>query len=87
MANRDENLFFSKNTRGGDSKQQAWARPDAKRDEGAAPQVGGDLATLLRNLGGAQANDAGWPLFNRKYMNYPRFRKEWWPTREPTMPM
>ncbi len=27
--------------------------------------------------GGAQAYDNGWPVFNGKYVEYPRFRKEW----------
>jgi hypothetical protein len=27
-------------------------------------------------LGTNEANDAGWPTFNGKFINYPRFRKE-----------
>ncbi len=38
----------------------------------------GGLVLLLKNLGGAQANDAGLPLFDRKYVTYPQFKKEWW---------
>jgi hypothetical protein len=45
-------------------------------DEEAPPPCDSRLAALLRNLGGAQANDSGWPLFDRKYVGYPRFRKE-----------
>jgi hypothetical protein len=40
--------------------------------------VGGELSTLMRNLMGAQANDSGWPTFSGKYVEYLRFRKEWW---------
>jgi hypothetical protein len=38
---------------------------------------GDELAILMQGLMGAQANDSGWPTFNGKYMEYPRFRKEW----------
>ncbi len=31
---------------------------------------------------GAQANDSGWPTFSGRYMEYPRFRKEWWAYRQ-----
>jgi hypothetical protein len=40
--------------------------------------AGGELSTLMRGLMGAQANDSGWPTFSGKYVEYPRFRKEWW---------
>jgi hypothetical protein len=30
----------------------------------------------------AQANDNGWPTFSGKYVEYPRFRKEWWAYRQ-----
>jgi hypothetical protein len=39
---------------------------------------GGEVADLVRSLAGAQANDIGWPVFNGRYVEYPRFRKEWW---------
>ncbi len=32
---------------------------------------------MLRDLGGAKADDEGWPIFNGKYVEYPRFRREW----------
>jgi hypothetical protein len=38
---------------------------------------GDELAVLMQGLIGAQANDSGWPMFNGKYVEYPRFRKEW----------
>ncbi len=28
----------------------------------------GGLVSLLRNLGGSQSNDAGWPIFNGNYV-------------------
>ncbi len=31
---------------------------------------------------GAEANDSGWPTFSGKYVEYPRFRKEWWAYRQ-----
>jgi hypothetical protein len=31
---------------------------------------------------GAQANDSGCPTFSGKYVEYPRFRKEWWAYRQ-----
>jgi hypothetical protein len=43
---------------------------------------GGDMATLMRRLLGAQANNGGWPTFSGKYVEYPRFRKEWWAYRQ-----
>jgi hypothetical protein len=44
--------------------------------------VGNELSTLMRGLMGAQANDSGWPTFSGKYVEYPRFRKEWWAHRQ-----
>jgi hypothetical protein len=29
-------------------------------------------------LGWGAGNDSVWPVFNRKYVEYPQFRKEWW---------
>jgi hypothetical protein len=36
------------------------------------------VITLLKGLGRAQANDAGWPQFDGTYVTYPQFKKEWW---------
>jgi hypothetical protein len=49
------------------------------------PTTGGasdELAALMQGLMGAQANDNGWPTFSGKYVEYPRFRKEWWAYRQ-----
>jgi hypothetical protein len=49
------------------------------------PRIGGagnELAALMQGLMGAQANDRGWPPFSGKYVEYPRFRKEWWAYRQ-----
>jgi hypothetical protein len=49
------------------------------------PKMGGtskELTTLMQGLMGAQANDSGWPTFSGKYVEYPRFRKEWWAYRQ-----
>jgi hypothetical protein len=51
----------------------------------AETQVGGagsELTALMQGLMGAQANDSGWPTFSGKYVEYPRFRKEWWAYRQ-----
>ncbi len=37
----------------------------------------GELSALMRGMKNAQANDSGWPTFSGKYVEYPRFRKEW----------
>jgi hypothetical protein len=42
----------------------------------------GEMANLMRGLVGAQVNDGGWPTFGGKYVEYPRFRKEWWAYRQ-----
>jgi hypothetical protein len=44
--------------------------------------AGSELTTLMQGLMGAQVNDSGWPKFNGKYVEYPRFRKEWWAYRQ-----
>jgi hypothetical protein len=44
--------------------------------------AGGELSTLMRGMMNAQANDSGWPTFSGKYVEYPRFRKEWWAYRQ-----
>jgi hypothetical protein len=49
------------------------------------PRMGGagsELTALMQGLMGAQANDSGWPTFSGKYVEYPRFRKEWWAYRQ-----
>jgi hypothetical protein len=49
------------------------------------PRMGGtgnELTALMQGLMGAQANDSGWPTFIGKYVEYPRFRKEWWAYRQ-----
>jgi hypothetical protein len=44
---------------------------------GDSSAADGNLATLLRCLGGAQANYSGWPIFKGRYVKYPKFKKEW----------
>jgi hypothetical protein len=44
----------------------------------ASSEQGSEMADLIRYLSGAQANDSGWPTFKGKYVEYPRFKKEWW---------
>jgi hypothetical protein len=39
--------------------------------------TGGELSALMRGMLNAQANDSGWPTFSGKYVEYPRFCKEW----------
>ncbi len=42
----------------------------------------GELSALMRGMMNAQANDSGWPTFSGKFVEYPRFRKEWWAYRQ-----
>ncbi len=44
--------------------------------------AGNELTALMQGLMGAQANDSRWPTFSGKYVEYPRFRKEWWAYRQ-----
>jgi hypothetical protein len=41
-------------------------------------EEGSELTTLMRGMMNAQANDDGWPTFSGKYVEFPRFRREWW---------
>ncbi len=43
---------------------------------------GSEVADLIRCLTPVQANDSRWPVFNGRYVEYPRFRKEWWAYRQ-----
>ncbi len=36
------------------------------------------MVDLICCLSGAQASDNDWPTLKGKYVEYPRFRKEWW---------
>jgi hypothetical protein len=54
----------------------------AEPPRATSPRMGDDVANLVRGLVGAQANDGGWPTFSGKYVEYPRFRKEWWAYRQ-----
>jgi hypothetical protein len=44
--------------------------------------AGGELSALMRGMMNTQANDSGWPTFSGKYVEYPRFHKEWWAYRQ-----
>ncbi len=55
----------------------AEARPRPRLGEGE-----GELSALMRGMMNAQANDNGWPTFSGKFVEYPRFRKEWWAYRQ-----
>ncbi len=41
-----------------------------------------ELTAIMRGMMNAQANDDGWPTFSGKYVEFPRFRKEWWAYRQ-----
>ncbi len=53
-------------------------RPRLREEEG-------ELSSLMRSMMNAQANDNGWPTFSGKFVEYPRFRKEWWAYRQTYM--
>jgi hypothetical protein len=36
------------------------------------------LADVVKGTRVVEANGAGWPPFNRKYVVYARFKKDWW---------
>jgi hypothetical protein len=50
----------------------------ASRRSLAAFEPGSEVTDLIQCLSGMQANDSRWPVFTGKYIEYPRFRKEWW---------
>ncbi len=54
------------------------APPSGRPLMGPLNGPGGEVADLVRCLAGVQANDSGWSLFNGKYVENTRFRKEWW---------
>jgi hypothetical protein len=54
---------------------ESLPRPRLREEEG-------ELSTLMRGMMNAQVNDSGWPTFSGKYVEYPRFRKEWWAYRQ-----
>ncbi len=60
---------------GGQEGEEARARTEERAREDPAREEG-DLVALLLCLGGAQANDSGWPTFLGKYVEYPQFKKE-----------
>jgi hypothetical protein len=75
VARGDGDLFFRRRT-GEDFEQQGRTDPDGRGRERQAYE-GNNLAALHRDLNRAQTNDAGWPIFKGKYVEYPRFRKGW----------
>ncbi len=54
---------------------ESLPRPRIREEEG-------ELSALMRGMMNAQANDNGWPTFSGKFVEYPRFRKEWWAYRQ-----
>jgi hypothetical protein len=54
---------------------ESLPRPKLRGEEG-------ELSALMRGMMNAQANDNGWPTFSGKFMEYPRFRREWWAYRQ-----
>jgi hypothetical protein len=45
-------------------------------------EEGSELTALMRGMMNAQANDDGWPTFSGRYVEFPRFRREWWAYRQ-----
>jgi hypothetical protein len=58
------------------------AEPVGVSNTASSRSAPADLATLLRGWGQLRANDSKWPVFDGKYVNYPRFKKEWVAHRE-----
>jgi hypothetical protein len=56
-------------------------RVEGERDGGG--QAGSvDLTNILQGWGQLRANDSRWPIFDGKFVNYPRFKMEWRAYRE-----
>jgi hypothetical protein len=72
-----EEIFFLVEIWRGPWRTGTRAGPE-ERGRGGQPAADSELAVLLRCLGGAQANNNGWPTFKEKYVEYPKFKKEWW---------
>ncbi len=53
-----------------------------RRTEEDSSPAADDLTTLLRGWGQLRGNDNGWPTFDGRYANYPRFKREWVAYRE-----
>jgi hypothetical protein len=67
------------------ARLQAGHHSMASRGPMPRPRIkgaGGELSTLMRGMMNAQANDSRWPTFSGKYVEYHRFRKEWWAYRQ-----
>jgi hypothetical protein len=52
--------------------------PAEAQDKGSGRGIVSPHAGMIN----AQANDSGWPTFSGKYVEYPRFCKEWWAYRQ-----
>jgi hypothetical protein len=52
-------------------------RPGKSPHRGGAGYQERQMFGILQGLSGAQANHAGWPLFDEKDVSFPGFRKEW----------
>ncbi len=61
----------------GPESQLPTEAPGRGKRTGGSSLVADDLATLLRGCGQLRANDSGWPTFDGRYANYPRFKREW----------
>ncbi len=59
----------------------AWT-PAEPRPRPRLREEEGELSALMRGMMNAQANDKGWPTFSGKFVEYPRFRREWWAYRQ-----
>ncbi len=60
-------------------RDEEESEDEADKPNGASS---GNLLDITRGLGHMQANDSGWPTFDGRYANYPRFKKEWKAYRE-----
>jgi hypothetical protein len=67
--------------RSGTEKRGAWylgPRPRQGSERIATKGSHQGLVGLLHSLNQDKGNGIGWPIFNLKYVNYLRFKKEWW---------
>jgi hypothetical protein len=91
FASKDSESSSYKGATGGGAAPGRWqtaakelGEKDESGDEAEGPYGGGSegLLDIMRGLGHMQANDSGWPTFDRRYASYPRFKKEWKAYRE-----
>ncbi len=91
FASKDSESSSYKGATGGGAAPGRWqtaaeelGEEDESEDEAEEPYGEGSegLLDIMHGFGHMQANDSGWPTFDRRYASYPQFKKEWKAYRE-----